>query len=70
MCLPPMLHAVIRPEGQAGYVAECADIPVRAEGATQEEVVKNLRAAIQAYLERDENPFADYVLVTEEAESA
>lgn len=69
MCLPPVIRAVIRAEGRSGFVAECADIPVRAEGATQEEVVKNLRAAIQAYLERDENPFADYLLITEEAES-
>jgi predicted RNase H-like HicB family nuclease len=58
------------PRGPSGFVTECADIPVRAEGATREEAVKNLRAAIQAYLERDENPFADYVLITEEAELA
>jgi predicted RNase H-like HicB family nuclease len=70
MCLPPLIRAVVRAESRSGFVAECDDIPVQAEGATREEVVKKLRAAIQAYLERDENPFADYVLITEEAESA
>ena len=67
MCLPPMIRAVIRAESRSGFVAECADIPVHAEGVTTDEVIKNLRVALQTYLERAENPFADYVLIVDEA---
>jgi len=70
MCLPPMIHATIRPAERAGFVAECSDIPVRAQGATREEAAQQLRAAVQDYFERDENPLADYVLIIEDAGTA
>jgi hypothetical protein len=67
MCLPPMIHATLRASAQSGFVAECVDYPIRVEGGTSEEVTQKLRAALQAYFERDENPFADYVLIIDEA---
>ena len=62
-----MIRAMISAQDNSRFVADCADLPVRAEGTTADEAIKNLRAAIQTYLERDENPFADYVLITEES---
>jgi predicted RNase H-like HicB family nuclease len=62
-----MIRATLRADSQTGFVAECADYPICVQGATREEAAQQLRAAVQAYLERDENPLADYALIIEEA---
>ncbi len=67
MCLPPLIRATIRVDDQAGFVAECADYAICMEGITREETMRQLRAALQACFERDENPLADYALIIEEA---
>ena len=40
------IKAVIRPGDQSGYVAECLEIPVVTQGATLDEVTRNLREAV------------------------
>lgn len=36
------IKAVVRPGDQSGYVAECLEIPVVTQGATLDEVTRNL----------------------------
>lgn len=44
------IKAVIRPGDQSGYVAECLDIAVVTQGATLDEVTRNLREAVELHL--------------------
>lgn len=44
------IKAVIRPGDQSGYVAECHEIPVVTQGATLDEVTRNLREAVELHL--------------------
>ncbi len=44
------IKAVIRPGEQSGYVAECLEIPVVTQGATLDEVARNLREAVDLHL--------------------
>ena len=44
------IKAVIRPGDQAGYVAECLEIPVVTQGATLDEVTRNLQEAVDLHL--------------------
>ena len=44
------IKAVIRHGEQAGYVAECLEIPVVTQGATLDEVTRNLREAVELHL--------------------
>ncbi len=44
------IKAVIRPGDQSGYVAECLEIPVVTQGATLDEVTRNLREAVELHL--------------------
>ena len=44
------IKAVIRPGEQSGYVAECLEIPVVTQGATLDEVTRNLREAVDLHL--------------------
>ena len=44
------IKAVIRPGEQSGYVAECLEIPVFAQGATLDEVTQNLKEAVELHL--------------------
>jgi len=47
----------IQPGEQSGYVAECIDLPVVSQGATIDEALANIRAAIELHL-ADEDPAA------------
>ena len=44
------IKAVMRPGEQSGYVAECLEIPVVTQGATLDEVARNLREAVDLHL--------------------
>lgn len=45
------IKAIVYQGEESGYVAECADLPVVTQGATLDEVMRNLREAIALYLE-------------------
>ena len=45
------IKAVIRPGDEAGYVAECLEIPVVTQGATLDEAMENLKEAVELHLE-------------------
>jgi len=69
------IKAVIRAGEESGYVAECMEIPVVTQGATLDEVTRNLQEAVALHLEEEdlatmglaENPT---LLVTMELEPA
>jgi predicted RNase H-like HicB family nuclease len=69
------IKAVIRAGEESGYVAECMEIPVVTQGATLDEVSRNLQEAVALHLEEEdlatmglaENPM---LLVTMELEPA
>ncbi len=44
------IKAVVRPGEQSGYFAECVEIPVVTQGATLDEVARNLREAVDLHL--------------------
>ena len=48
--LQQTIKAVIRAGDQSGYVAECLEIPVVTQGATLDEVTRNLREAVELHL--------------------
>ena len=48
------IKAVIRPGEQSGYVAECMEISVVTQGATLDEVTRNLQEAVQLHLEGED----------------
>ncbi len=48
------IKAVVHRGEQSGYVAECADLPVVSQGATLDEVTRNLREAIMLHLEGED----------------
>ncbi len=48
------IKAVITPGDQSGYVGSCFGIPVVTQGATLDEVVKNLKEAIELHLEGED----------------
>lgn len=50
------IKAVIRAGDQSGYVAECLEIPVVTQGATLDEVARNLREAVTLHLEGEDLP--------------
>ncbi|HET9743669.1 MAG TPA: type II toxin-antitoxin system HicB family antitoxin [Terriglobales bacterium] len=54
MGLQRTIKAVIRPGEQSGFVAECLEIPVVTQGATLDEVSKNLREAVALHLEGED----------------
>jgi predicted RNase H-like HicB family nuclease len=54
MALERMIKAVIRPGEQSGDVAECLEIPVVTQGRTLDEVMRNLREAVELYLEGED----------------
>lgn len=55
MFLQHTIKAVIRLGEQAGYVAECVEIPVVTQGGTLDEVAANLQEAVALHL-ADEDP--------------
>jgi predicted RNase H-like HicB family nuclease len=54
------IKAVIRRGDERGYVAECIEIAVVTQGATLDETVANLQAAVQLHLEGED--LADFGL--------
>ena len=44
------IKAVVRPGEESGFVAECLEIPVVTQGATLDEVTRNLREAVDLHL--------------------
>ena len=44
------IKAVIRPGEETGYVAECLEIAVVTQGATLDEVTRNLQEAVALHL--------------------
>jgi predicted RNase H-like HicB family nuclease len=54
MPLQRTIKAAIRPGEQSGYVAECLEIPVVTQGRTLDEVIANLREAVELHLEGED----------------
>ena len=50
MALQHTIKAVIRPGEETGYVAECLEVPVVTQGATLDEVMANLKEAVELHL--------------------
>ncbi|MBI2928410.1 MAG: type II toxin-antitoxin system HicB family antitoxin [Verrucomicrobia bacterium] len=48
------IKAVIRPGEESGYVAECVEIAVVTQGATLDEVTRNLQEAVALHLEGED----------------
>ena len=48
------IKAVVRPGEESGYLAECVEIAVVTEGASLDEVMRNLREAVALYLEGED----------------
>ena len=48
------IKALIRPGDESGYVAECVEIPVVTQGATLDEVIRNLQQAVALHLEGED----------------
>ncbi len=48
------IQAVIYPGDESGYVAECLNLAVVTQGQTLDEMVQNLREAIQLHLEGED----------------
>jgi predicted RNase H-like HicB family nuclease len=44
------INAVIRPGDESGYVAECLEVPVVTQGATLDDVTRNLKEAVELHL--------------------
>lgn len=54
MSLQHTIKAVVRAGEQAGYVAECVEIPVVTQGRTLDETIANLLEAAQLHLENED----------------
>ena len=50
MSLQHTIKAVVRPGQESGYVAECLEIAVVTQGATLDEVMANLKEAVELHL--------------------
>jgi len=50
MALQHTIKAVVRPGEESGYVAECLEIAVVTQGATLDEVMSNLKEAVELHL--------------------
>jgi predicted RNase H-like HicB family nuclease len=48
------IKAFVHPGEESGYVAECVELPVITQGATLDEVIRNLREAIALHLEDED----------------
>lgn len=51
MGLQHTIKAIIKEGEQSGFVAECVEIPLVTQGATLDEVTRNLREAVALHLE-------------------
>lgn len=54
MQLQHTIKAVMRQADQAGFVAECLEIPVVTQGHTLDETIDNLREAVWLHLEGED----------------
>lgn len=54
MKLQKLIKAVIRSGDQSGYVAECFEIPVVTQGETLDQVIANLKEAVELFLEGED----------------
>jgi predicted RNase H-like HicB family nuclease len=54
MPLQQVIHAVIRPGDDSGYVVECADLHAVTQGQTLDEAVANLREVVALALEDED----------------
>jgi len=54
MRLQHTIKAVVREGEQSGWVAECLELPVVTQGASLDEVVTNLREAVELALEDED----------------
>ena len=43
--------ALLEPAEEGGYVAKCVELPVATEGEDREEAIRNIREAVEGYLE-------------------
>ena len=43
--------AILEPAEEGGFVAKCLEVPVTTEGETRNEAVKNIKEAVEGYLE-------------------
>ncbi len=43
--------ALLEPADEGGYVVKCVELPVATEGEDKEEAIKNMKEAIEGYLE-------------------
>lgn len=41
----------MEPAEEGGYVVKCLELPVTTQGETKEEALKNIREAVEGYLE-------------------
>ena len=48
------VNAVIRSGQESGYVAECLELPVVTQGFTLDEVVGNLKEAVELHLQGED----------------
>ena len=48
------IKAMLYKGEESGFVAECIELPVVTQGATLDEVIKNLREAIELHLEGED----------------
>jgi len=42
---------VLEPAEEGGFIAKCVELPVATQGETREEALKNIKEAIEGYLE-------------------
>ena len=54
MVLQHTIKAVIRAGEQSGYVAECIEVPVVTQGATLDQVIANLKEAVELQLKGED----------------
>ena len=69
------IKAVIYEGDESGYVGSCFGLPVVTQGATLDEVVRNLKEAIELHFENEDAAEMGYVdnptvIITYEAEPA
>jgi len=43
--------ALLEPAEEGGFVVKCLELPVASQGETKEEALKNIKEAIEGYLE-------------------
>jgi predicted RNase H-like HicB family nuclease len=43
--------ALLEPAEEGGYVVKCVELPVATEGGGKEEAIRNIKEAIEGYLE-------------------